>query len=1362
MATASPANLDGPFHLDLDASLNSAPTLPSSPLTDRVNAARPSRSPKKALARTLQPKELETASIEQDGDGLLVDVGQDEDTLRATAPSTALRPPISSHLALSLLDKSPSLLKAHLKTPLVPLGSPITARKTRRTASKQQENSPSVRFDNKRSFSSPSPATYDAPSDSPASPPTGPVRFSPSASPRLRSSLRKARHASTPLSTNTPSHPQPPIHPRLASLATPLHRVGSHPLASPFHFSPYTPPIRTHASYRDDELTDCDADFSLYDENEEDERSFSDPRDDVPSVTAAMPEQDDDAIEELVKAVLPLSLAEKDETSAEAQEDAAETSVELAETEVATSDEEEAAPELQAIEEDEQQPSTMHPEEEREEHLVSTSDEEGRPSGCPQALDRGEAPLQGTTDGPMNGPKPEAEDEEQVDGMTPTASLPVDVAEAVGDHAEAQTAAGPEDPAAKLVEEAIPLALSLQCTSDEALPAEQLKDAAIQPVDSEVEDVREEDQAAASTSDASSVQRSPTPPSPFLTTSPLIVPVLSSRAESTSSRDVAPSTPRHLARTFSTLPLQPAPTSETPISSRLAPVPETPPPSESLSHSAAARAPRATTPSAAKRVVPPSTAAPTAQRQLTKLTSLAAQRAPATVPPPSATRAALTSLVPGSAAPSARRIVAPVKSGLPKPSGLPSSIARRPGGLASVQEVATPGPDIESQAKRPASSLSTSSLSSASAASSASSNVAAPPTTAARSRPAPVKSGLKPPSTTPGSTAIPRTLASAASSAQTAAPSTTTAKPPTLSSTRPTRSAGTAAARPVPSISSAPTPSSRLARTASAVESSSLRPPIGGTTVPRAPSPLQQTTSAPALSTTRGLSSSVPPANSTLRPGRTPRAALAAVASAKPAVVAASRSAAAPGPSPGKRRAARLVGGKIEVSKVLEPPAAELQPLVPSPPSPRSASPDATNPPPAPHAAVFSSSQQSAVSRSASPPRTTRPPASPTRSPRRVLVSMQQPSTSLSASSASSALSAPADKLTTAFASVEVFGSTALKPAPPLRATRSRRTQPSSSESAVLPAPIRTTRRAAAAASAAPSIPAPPAKPPAPVERIVRSARRPAPKAVEPVEQPLPELESDETASESSLSTPSTAEEPSLHPATRPQPIFRPFPDITGPDYVKLVKRNTVKNQKLFVKLKEETVYLDYNRPPSPTSKIRRSTDSEGGAGRPSTKEGREARAAKRRNALRSSVDGSEMDALAAEMQDSESGGAGGKVQSASLPPMEHFRAPGDDEQFVTPMRVPALKAVAKGGKRKGSTGSSVPGTPVAEVRRVKWDRALVYEGPRPEQVRPSADGIIKPSELDEWGNTVASTASLGRPSPVTIIRRVFKDDQEE
>lgn len=192
-------------------------------------------------------------------------------------------------------------------------------------------------------------------------------------------------------------------------------------------------------------------------------------------------------------------------------------------------------------------------------------------------------------------------------------------------------------------------------------------------------------------------------------------------------------------------------------------------------------------------------------------------------------------------------------------------------------------------------------------------------------------------------------------------------------------------------------------------------------------------------------------------------------------------------------------------------------------------------------------------------------------------------------------------------------------------------------------------------------------------------------------------------------------EEPALAPA-RPPIIFNPAPALTQEELNRITQKNTKRNQLHFNKLDVLTIVVDSNRPPSPTSKIRRSISNEGAAGRPTTKEGREARAANRKRALRSSTDGSEAELMRREM-----GGEDGEERSV---PTVHYRAPGDEEEFKTPAR--ALKVLKGKGKRELTVleeGKEAPG------KSVKWDKALVYEGPL-DHKSTTADGILKVRSL--------------------------------
>lgn len=288
------------------------------------------------------------------------------------------------------------------------------------------------------------------------------------------------------------------------------------------------------------------------------------------------------------------------------------------------------------------------------------------------------------------------------------------------------------------------------------------------------------------------------------------------------------------------------------------------------------------TPDAFKTAKVQVTDAPTARRQLTKLTSVATARAVSANAPGS--KATLTSLIPGSAAASSRRLAAS-RLALPKRTALPSTIAEAsPAPLRAIPAVA----NAAVEHKRPPSALSASSASSSSAASS----TATKPGTLSHS-------GLKPPGIASSTSGLARpTLASSArAGAGAAAPKPTAPAAPRL--TRPLTV-------PRPPVASTAVASSRLARSDSAA---STRPALTASTAqpPRAISSLSSTSSAPHVLSRR---EPVRPTSSlaALSAGRAPpRAALAV------------RQAPAPSPLPSvgasPRRAVRTALAKTEAPK---------------------------------------------------------------------------------------------------------------------------------------------------------------------------------------------------------------------------------------------------------------------------------------------------------------------------------------------------------------------------------------------------------------------------------------------------------------
>lgn len=174
------------------------------------------------------------------------------------------------------------------------------------------------------------------------------------------------------------------------------------------------------------------------------------------------------------------------------------------------------------------------------------------------------------------------------------------------------------------------------------------------------------------------------------------------------------------------------------------------------------------------------------------------------------------------------------------------------------------------------------------------------------------------------------------------------------------------------------------------------------------------------------------------------------------------------------------------------------------------------------------------------------------------------------------------------------------------------------------------------------------------------------------------------------------------------RPIFNPAPSLTQEELTHLTQRNTMKNKAHFNKLDVQTIHMDENRPPSPSTKVRKSlsnTPSSSSAG--GKKGGRGERANKRRSALRSSIDGSGSTLLDLELAEESQNGI--KVE------LEHYRAPGDEEEFHSPVRPPTVLK-SKGKKKSLSAATKLKigleGVVAVERKMVKWDRALVYEGP--------------------------------------------------
>ncbi|KAL8278028.1 hypothetical protein RQP46_009660 [Phenoliferia psychrophenolica] len=266
--------------------------------------------------------------------------------------------------------------------------------------------------------------------------------------------------------------------------------------------------------------------------------------------------------------------------------------------------------------------------------------------------------------------------------------------------------------------------------------------------------------------------------------------------------------------------------------------------------------------------------------------------------------------------------------------------------------------------------------------------------------------------------------------------------------------------------------------------------------------------------------------------------------------------------------------------------------------------------------------------------------------------------------------------------------------------------------------------------------PPPPAPPIAPVEALVEPLRAtPLPR---PTRKTLALAAAAHSASLLALNPLPPPPSPSIvssQSTSTPAPTFNPIPTLTQEQWAQLTQRHTRKNKAHFNKLTVDELVIDQMRPPSPTSKIRKSVPEDGSG------ESREGRAKKRRTALRSSLGGS------GDAEDDDDEVQVREEPRVVLAPVSHFRGAGDDEEYTSPVR---------GGKgKKKSVGDAAE---ARERRRVKWDKALVFEGP----VRPHGESkpILKRVPLDKYGNSLITTGGFARPAAVTIVKRIYLDDE--
>ncbi|ORY72242.1 hypothetical protein BCR35DRAFT_165221 [Leucosporidium creatinivorum] len=797
------------------------------------------------------------------------------------------------------------------------------------------------------------------------------------------------------------------------------------------------------------------------------------------------------------------------------------------------------------------------------------------------------------------------------------------------------------------------------------------------------------------------------PPSPFVSSAPLDSPPAASPIRTSLALpldDPTIATPR-------TIPSKAAPT---PLVAAVTPVR---PPSATPSRAAKA----SSTPSATAAKRQPVLAAPTARRQLTKLTSKPAVR-PA-VSTADAGRV-LSGIVPSSAAPGQRRL-GMTKSTLPVRSSPPpsSTLSRATGIPKSTAPLPSSSLSSASALPTPSSCIARSKLAAPLKSSAAPSKLAPPSSTASRTL-APTRM-MAPAArrTAPGVDGRPGSATSNSSGASTStstlprprtAVATKSLKPPSAASaTTSTSLARPAAVAGVARRGLAP-PTSASAR---AGITPSPRPPSSTSALASRPPPPSTAASQPTSAPT-GLLPRPPPGPPSALPSTRLLPSLAPTHSAPSVLSSEARPAPSPAPSP----------LPAQPTLPLLPRPAPLNPTPRSPekrsaqrvvrdvPADRLTKSDSENVPPRQLTANGSSSSlasqsvvpklhRTALGATASLPNTsTLPPVSPVKSARTTFVAPPHPATIKIEQP--SLLTAAPEKVDAEVVS-GLFGAPPAQEllSAPMRSTRARRTKVTTEvvEPEPAPAPV-----------VEPLLPRPTRRARTVVAEVV---------AESPSDEPSPE-----------------AAPPAI---VRPPITFNPAPALTQEELNRLTQKNTKRNQLHFNKHDVQTIILDVNRPPSPTSKIRRSISKEGAAGRPTTKEGREARAANRRRALRSSTDGSEL-----ELMKNELGAAGGE-QEEQKGPVVHYRAPGDEEEFFSPVRT---TKVLKGRKKDSTTTELV-------LKTVKWDKLLVYEGPvNGESSR--AEGIIKRIPLDAFGNSTNTATGFAKPAPVQIKKLVYKDDE--
>ncbi|KAF8507341.1 hypothetical protein BU17DRAFT_57553 [Hysterangium stoloniferum] len=230
-----------------------------------------------------------------------------------------------------------------------------------------------------------------------------------------------------------------------------------------------------------------------------------------------------------------------------------------------------------------------------------------------------------------------------------------------------------------------------------------------------------------------------------------------------------------------------------------------------------------------------------------------------------------------------------------------------------------------------------------------------------------------------------------------------------------------------------------------------------------------------------------------------------------------------------------------------------------------------------------------------------------------------------------------------------------------------------------------------------------------------------------------------------------TSRGPSSRSSTRSATPLEEFP--TNPRLLQtLTDANTLRNQTYVATLERSIIRKPGPRPPSPTTKVRTTLEKS----KEERSKERERRAERRRRRDQGSnvTDGTDLD----DMDVPSSPTPSGLLDNGAI--NKHARAPGDDEDYVSPERSPKASKL----------------DPTKMVKTVKWDRSLSrnlcqleidasavkHDNTTREVNRKGC--LARSLRLDPLGNIPEATAPLEdmEKPHVVVTRFVYDDDIEE